>query len=86
MRDTAQLAGNQNVREPLLCSLAHLLIGEFGQAGFREMVRNAVSSGPNTSGRQLAFHLNTAPTLKIQASADFSNHAAPDGTSGGAAC
>jgi hypothetical protein len=48
-------------------------------SGFREMIRNVVSSGPNTQGRTVAFHLNTAPAMKIQASADFSNNAAPDG-------
>ena len=49
--------------------------------GFREMVRNSVSAGPDTSGQRMAFHMNTAPNVKLQASADYSTAASPDGKS-----
>jgi hypothetical protein len=48
--------------------------------GFREMVNNAVSGGPSRSGQRLALHLNTAPAMKLQASADYANAVNPDGT------
>jgi hypothetical protein len=47
--------------------------------GLRETVQQATDSAPDANARRLALHLNTAPSLKLQASADYTDASSLNG-------
>jgi hypothetical protein len=56
-------------------SLGHALVF----SGFRESVRNGLTGGSEINGRRTALHLNTAPGLKLQGTADYTTSLSSDG-------